>query len=154
MSFKNELLDLIRKEMREQLARLTAAAKDAHAAATDPDAQAEGKYDTRSLEASYLASGQARQLEELTESLRVLESFTPREYGLEEAIDAGALVETSLDDEVTWFLLAPSAGGHSRQHDDRDVTLLTPSSRLYQALLGKSVGTIVEETGHFITEIE
>ena len=62
---KDRLLDAIRAELRARFDRLTRAAKDAHAAATDPGSKAESKYDTRSLEASYLAAGQARQLEDL-----------------------------------------------------------------------------------------
>lgn len=56
---KSELLELIRAELRARLDRLAKAAMDAHAAATDPGSKAESKYDTRSLEESYLATGQA-----------------------------------------------------------------------------------------------
>ena len=62
---KSELYELIRSELRVRLGRLTQAALDAHAAATDPGSKAEGKYDTRSLEASYLARGQAQQVAEM-----------------------------------------------------------------------------------------
>jgi hypothetical protein len=154
MSSKAELLAHIRKSFGTQHERLLQAARDAHAAATDPDAKAESKYDTRSLEASYLASGQARQLEETTEALRLLEGFQPRDFELDDPIDAGALVELSKDDETEFYLLAPAAGGMSVTHQGREITLLTPSSRLYQAMLGATVGTTLEETGHMVTELE
>ena len=61
MSPKAALLDRIRKHLSDRLDRLSQAARDAHAAATDPGSKAESKYDTRSLEASYLAmAGMAR----------------------------------------------------------------------------------------------
>lgn len=154
MSYKLELLKHIRSELGRQLARLTLAARDAHAAATDPDAKAESKYDTRSLEASYLASGQARQVDEMTDALRMLEAFEPTDFDIADTIEAGALVELTLGDENQHFLLAPSSGGFTVVLDDREVTLLTPSSRLYQALLGKTVGSTIEGTGHIVTEIE
>ena len=56
---KSTLLEKIRMELKASLEGLTKAALDAHAAATDPGSKAESKYDTRSLEASYLAAGQA-----------------------------------------------------------------------------------------------
>jgi hypothetical protein len=154
MSPKSELLAHIRTELRTRLQRLTVAARDAHAAATDPDAKAESKYDTRSLEASYLASGQARQVEDMADALRLLESFDPPDFRMEDPIDAGALVELSLDDETEYFLLAPASGGLSLLHQGREITLLTPSSRLYQAMLGCTLGSELPDSGHVVTEIE
>ena len=154
MSFKAELLDHIRDQLEQQLNRLAQAARDAHAAATDPDAKAESKYDTRSLEASYLASGQARQVEEMTEALRLLKSFEPPDFEASDTVEPGALVEILADDETQHFLLAPASGGLDVVLDGREVTLLTPSSRLYQSLLGASVGTTLPETGQLVTEIE
>ena len=60
---KQALMDVIRKQLKERLDRLTRAAKESQQAATDPDSKAESKYDTRNLEASYLAVGQAKQVE-------------------------------------------------------------------------------------------
>ncbi|MEM9081461.1 MAG: hypothetical protein AAGC74_12300, partial [Verrucomicrobiota bacterium] len=60
---KDEILEAVRKELAGRLAALGRAVSDSAAAATDPDSKAESKYDTRSLEMSYLAAGQARQAE-------------------------------------------------------------------------------------------
>lgn len=153
MTPKAELITSIRTHLRSHLERLEAAARDSHAAATDPDAKAESKYDTRSLEASYLASGQARQLEEMGEALRLLESFEPPDFEVDDAVAPGALVELLRDDEEELYLLAPAAGGLSVEHQGREITLLTPQSRLFQALIGKSVGSSLPDTGHLLTEI-
>ena len=75
MTLKSKLLDRIRSELRAHFDRLTGAARDAHAAATDPGSKAESKYDTRNLEASYLAKGQARQVEEVAEAVRIFDSL-------------------------------------------------------------------------------
>jgi len=75
MSSKSALLERIRAELRARFERLAAAAREAHAAATDPGSKAESKYDTRNLEASYLATGQARQVEELAAAIRIFETF-------------------------------------------------------------------------------
>ena len=108
---KDRLLDAIRAELRARFDRLTRAAKDAHAAATDPGSKAESKYDTRSLEASYLAAGQARQLEDLARDLGLFDAVTLPAFAIDDPVDAGALVEADLHGESTWFLLAPAAGG-------------------------------------------
>jgi hypothetical protein len=153
MNPKERLLDAIRAELRSRFDRLTRAARDAHAAATDPGSKAEGKYDTRSLEASYLAAGQARQVDELAEDIAVFESLILRGFSAEDEIEAGALVEVDLDGDSSWFLLAPAAGGLEVEWEGREVTLLTPSSALYQRLLGMRMGDSGEDPELFVSEV-
>ena len=137
---KSAILTRIRTELRARLDRLSKAAFEAHAAATDPGSKAEGKYDTRSLEASYLAAGQARQVDELAESVRIFETLTLPDFEMDDAIDAGALVEVALNGESGFFLLVPSSGGLVIMHEDQEITLLTPDSGLYRKLLELRVG--------------
>jgi hypothetical protein len=142
---KARLLELIRNELRAQLLRLTQAAQEAHAAATDAGSKAESKYDTRNLEASYLASGQAKQVDELAEALRLFEAFDATISDGGDAIVMGALVETSFSSHNAWFLLAPSAGGLEIECEGHEVTVLTPASPLYQQLLGKRLGEVLNK---------
>ena len=139
-AMKSDLLEKIRAELRCQLERLSKAASEAHAAATDPGSRAEGKYDTRSIEASYLAVGQARQVDELAQAARIFETLTLPAFALSDGIDAGALVEADLAGETVFFLLVPAAGGMTLAYEDSEVTLLTPESHLYGKLLGMSRG--------------
>ncbi len=142
---KSELLATLCAEMRRRLDVLVRAAKEAHAAATDPGSKAEGKYDTRSLEASYLASGQARQLKEMSDALQRLESAELPTFKDGEPVGPGALVDVVLGGERCYFLLSPAAGGMELMHDGRELTLLTPESPLYQKLLDMEVGDELEQ---------
>lgn len=150
---KPALLEKIRIGLRVRMDRLAKAAFDSHAAATDPGSKAEGKYDTRSLEASYLAAGQGRQVAELADAVRIFEALHLPDFGMEDRIDAGALVEVDLAGASTWFLLVPVAGGVSVTHAGREVTLLTPASGLYQKLRGLQVGDTLDEPELMVTEI-
>jgi len=141
---KSELLERIRTDLRERFDRLSKAALEAHAAATDPGSKAEGKYDTRSLEASYLAAGQARQVESLAAALRIFETLSLPGFGPYDAIDAGALVEAELAGESVFYLLVPAAGGSVIDHDGAEITLLTPASHLYEKLLEMRSGESIE----------
>nr|MCU0749472.1 hypothetical protein [Akkermansiaceae bacterium] len=96
---KTALLEQIRTELRSRLERLSRAAMEAHAAATDPGSKAEGKYDTRSLEASYLAVGQAKQVDELAEAVRIFDALVLPDFDMDDRIDAGALVEAEVNEE-------------------------------------------------------
>lgn len=141
---KSEWICKIRAELRAQLKRLSKAAQEAHAAATDPGSKAEGKYDTRSLEASYLAAGQARQVDELAASLRMFDSLSLPDFQPNDAIDAGAFVETQLNGETAYFLLVPTSGGLVIEHEGREITLLTPDSLLYRNLIDLRPGDSIE----------
>lgn len=150
---KSELLTRIRAELRARLDRLSKAAFEAHAAATDPGSKAEGKYDTRSLEASYLAAGQARQVDELAESVRVFETLSLPDFGMDDEIDAGALVEAALNGETSWFLLVPASGGLVIEHEGLEITLLTPDSALYRKLLGMRAGESLDAPRLRVVEV-
>lgn len=150
---KSRLIEKIRSDLRERLDRLARAAMEAHAAATDPSSKAESKYDTRNLEASYLASGQAKQVDELAEAFRVFEAWNPPDYEMTETIDSGALVEVEMADETCYFLLAPAAGGTVVEHEGMEITLLTPASALYQTLQGMKMGGRSANPDLMITEV-
>jgi len=153
MNPKSELLDRIRAELRAHFDRLTDAAKDAHAAATDPGSKAESKHDTRNLEASYLAKGQARQVEEVAEAVRIFEALVLPEFGIDDPIDAGALVEVDLNGGSAFFLLAPVGGGMTLDHFGAELTVLTPESPMYQCLLGLRTGDSHDSPALTVTEV-
>lgn len=143
---KSDLIEAIRAELRARLERLARAARAAHEASTDPGSKAESKYDTRNLEESYLANGQARHVKELAQTLAVFENLTLRNFSKDEEIDAGALVETKREGsgEVSYFLMAPTSGGLEVIYEGKEVTLLSPDSPLYQKLMGLNVGDSLE----------
>ncbi len=150
---KSQLIAQIRTELRAQLERLSKTAMEAHAAATDPGSKAEGKYDTRSLEASYLAAGQARQVDELAESVRIYDSLVLPDFEMADPIDAGALVEANLAGETVFFLLVPTSGGLVVSHHHMEITLLTPASELYRKLLGMRMGESLDLPALVVTEV-
>jgi len=144
---KSTLVAQILRELTRQRDRLELAAREAHAAATDPDAKAESKYDTRGLEASYLAAGQAQQAESLAEAIRTFDNASFPDFQPDDPIEPGAVVELIDDDGPAWFLLAPAAGGLEFEFEDARLTVLAPESRLYSTLLGCHAGDTVTPPG-------
>ena len=137
---KRRLLDLLRAQIAEEMATLVAAAKASHEAATHEEARPENDKDTRALEQSYLARGQAARVEELQEVATRLKFLELRAYDDEGPIGPGALVEVDVDDEEATFFLVPVGGGRKVRLDDRDVMVVTTTSPVGRALLGKEVG--------------
>ena len=150
---KAEIFNQLIVFLRRQLAKMTEAARTTHEASTGDEAKAEGKYDTRGLEASYLAEAQAEQCRKLAHSLHIIESLTINDLPPDSPVDAGALVETELDGTLCYYLLTPCAGGVSIDYQGCEITTLSPDSPLYQSLLGKRCGDILDPSGIMILEI-
>lgn len=151
---KSAIVESVREQVRAQYGRALAALAGATEAATGDDTRAEGKYDTRGLEASYLAAGQAEQADELAEALAQLEAFEFPDYDLDDPIGPGALIEVDLADELQYFLLSPAGGGLTCETGDGEtVTVLGPSAPLRSQLLGKTTGDSVADSGMMILEV-
>jgi hypothetical protein len=133
---KRALVDLIIAHLTAELGRFANAARSAQAEATNEQSKAENKYDTRGLEASYLAHGQSRQARETEVARQQLANLPLRDFGAEDAVDLGALVEL----DGTLYFIGPSAGGTEVMHEGREVLVITPQSPLGQELIGKRRG--------------
>jgi hypothetical protein len=151
---KAHLVESLRIELKQRYERAVAALAGAHEAATGADTRAENKYDTRGLEASYLAAGQAEQAEELQRGLGALEAFEFRDFDFDDEIETGTLVEAEKDDKLLYYLLAPAGGGLVLTSDTGEmVTVLGPGAPLAMALKGKTAGIILSEPELIILEI-
>ena len=122
-----------------ELERFARAADDAQAGATDEQSKAENKYDTRGLEASYLAHGQSRQAAETAYARQQLAAMSVRNFAADEAIELGALVELEAAGECSWYLVAPAGGGREVLCEV-EITVVTPASALGSQLIGKRIG--------------
>jgi len=139
---KDAILAAVREAIAAEHARMIAAADDARAAATHEEARPENDKDTRAIEASYLARGQAMRVEELGEMVTRLRFLQLRTFGVEDPIDLTALVTLEVDgEEVPWrALLLPVAGGVTVEVDGVEIRVLTPAAPLGRALVGKRMG--------------
>lgn len=136
---------LILETLRADLEVTERSVQTAYEAATHEENVAENKYDTLGLEASYLAAGQARRVEEIRQALQVCQSLVLRAYDAQRGIEIGALL--CLEDtheRVQWLFLAPDAAGLKVDVQGQSVTAITPRSPLGQSLLGKFAGDEVE----------
>ena len=134
---KRALIKKIIAELTSGLEAYLRAARAAHAEATHEQSKAENKYDTRGLEASYLARGQSKQAAELEAAIAAFEKLDARNYGAGEPIDLGALVELESAGERTLYFIGPKAGGTEVMHQKREVLVITPQSPLGEQLVGR-----------------
>ena len=138
------MLKAIVAALRAELATFTRAAQAARAEATDPQSRAEHKYDTRGLEASYLAAGQARQVAELEAALAAFAALPTRKFAADEAIALGALVELEQNGAADFYFLGPCAGGTEVKCGAHEILVITPQSPLGAQLQGRRSGDVIE----------
>jgi hypothetical protein len=119
----------------------------AHSEATDEQNKAENKYDTRGLEASYLARGQSHQALETMQAIQLFRSLPLREFAADDAIELGALVELDHGGEKLYFFIGPRAGGTEVEIEGATVLVLTPQSPLGQQLSGMRAGDSIQRAG-------
>lgn len=132
----NQLIDVAKKELHE----LEAAAAANKEFATDQEFKAESKYDTRALEASYLASAEAKRVEELKLEVQILEEVDPEQSQKLGEISIGALVELEHKDVTRNYFLIPTAGGTMLQAEGKPVLVVSVFSPIGDAMLGLKTG--------------
>jgi transcription elongation GreA/GreB family factor len=116
------------------------AAQFSRAEATHESSKAESKYDTRGLEASYLARGQSKQAAELEAAIAEFEKLPLKKFGAEDSIALGALVELENGGENLFYFIGPRAGGTEILHNKKEILVITPQSPLGEQLIGKKPG--------------
>ncbi|NIF29861.1 GreA/GreB family elongation factor [Pantoea sp. Tr-811] len=137
---KATLLTRIVAALETDMEVLRRAAQTAYEAATAEENIAENKYDTLGLEASYLATGQARRTAEIRQALVTYQQLLLREYDPARGVQVSNLV--TLEDEDGGrrrLFLGPEAAGLKVGEGEGLVTVITPRSPLGQLLVGKRV---------------
>ncbi len=137
---KRTILKKVLAELAEELASYARAAQAAHAEATDPQNKAENKYDTRGLEAAYLAGAQSRQAAETQSAIEAFEKLPLKEFGPKDPVDLSALVELEAGGERSYFLLGPSKGGLEVSQNGKEIIVITPHAPLGAQLIGRKAG--------------
>ena len=110
--------------------------------ATHEQAKPENDKDTRALEQSYLARGQAQRIEGLKADLAAIKLTPIRSFEADQPIAVGALVVIEEEDAERTLWLAPQGGGTQLQGGK--IQVVTPAAPLGRALLGKREGDDLE----------
>ena len=143
---KKALIGKVIAALRSELEVYFRAAHASRAEATHEQSKAENRYDTRGLEASYLARGQSKQAAELENAIAEFENLNARKFTANDSIDVGALVELEHNRERTFYFIGPKAGGTEVTHEKKEILVITPQSPLGSQLIGKKQGERLQLT--------
>jgi len=122
-------LKAVLQEALDAVERMAAMARDE---TTSGETRAEGKYDTRATEASYLARGQAWRIAELRKLSAWFETFSVDRPFDPCTVRVGALVELTGDQDETVFV-AP-IGGTKAEVDGQIVRVISLASPMGSAM--------------------
>ena len=123
----------------------TQSALSAHEAATHGEnPRPEDQYDTRGLEASYLAGAQSRRAMELEEALALYRHLDLATFTQKTPISSTALVELDCEGKRSFYLLMPLRGGMTVTFEGKQIQTVTPQSPMGSALLGRRVGDEIQ----------
>ena len=144
---KQTVLHAIIDTLKVDLGVAQRAAQTAYETATHEENIAENKYDTLGLEASYLAAGQARRVEEIRQSLLLYQKLSLAPFDEQRGIQTGDLVtlQTATGAEQQLFL-GPDAAGLKIHLENAIITVITARAPLGQSLLGKFEGDELQIT--------
>lgn len=139
---KRALRDELLRLLEEDLRAAEAAHRTTMAGATHAEAKPENDKDTRALEQTYLARGQAMRVEELTTGVAEVQGMPVRPIAADKPVSLGALVRVNDGHETRLYFVAPQGGG--AKLEGGAVHVVTPKSPLGRGLIGKRTGEMCE----------
>lgn len=152
---KEEIRNQLLAKLREELDYLRNLQENARREATHEESRPENEHDTRAVEASYLAAGQAKKYVELERSAAIVKDIRLRDCTEADPIALGSLIELSSGAETMRLLLLPVCGGYSLETNAGKVQIISPESLLGRELLDKFIGDeiIIQTRGRKSYEI-
>lgn len=137
---KKRIVDTLINKVKEDIKQAEAASDSASEYVKEGDIKSDGKYDTRGIEAGYLAGAQQRRVEELKLELQLLEEIPVRDFSKNEEVSIGALVDIKFNGQVRKYFVAPTAGGTMINIDGVTILVISTFSPIGDAVFGTKVG--------------
>lgn len=135
---KNQIIQHLKAKIEQELGELKKIYETARAHATEDDLQSEGKYDTRRVEASYLASAQRKRVEELEQELQLIDEMDLEHTG--KILSVGSLVTLEHNGLTRRYFISSTAGGTMVQLEGETILCLSAFSPIGSAAIGLEVG--------------
>ena len=139
---KRDLKAELTRALEAELAAMEGSYKAAREAATHEEAKPENDKDTRALEQSYIARGQALRINEMRIGLTEVSAMPAEPFRASSPAAMGALIEIDDDGRPRVVFLAPAGGGMTLASST--VQVVTTKSPLGRTLLGKRAGDFCE----------
>ncbi len=135
---KEKLVEALKEKVKEELSEIKKAFKSSHSLATDSEMKAEGKYDTRSIEAGYIAGAQQKRVQELEQELGLLDEINVNH--LPDTVSVGSIVEIEFNDLTRMYFISSTGGGSFIPIDGQTVMVISAFSPIGSEVIGLGPG--------------
>ncbi len=138
LKIKNELINRLETELKE----IESAAHSSREYANQDDIKSEGKYDTRAIEASYMAQAQEVRVEELKQDLSMIKEIEVEHRSSH--IELGSLTLLEQNGRDVWYFISSALGGTMLNIDDYLILVISVFSPVGSEALNLEVGDTFE----------
>lgn len=138
---KKIILKSLIENLQLELNEVESAANSTRDLANQDDLKSEGKYDTRAIEASYLASAQMKRVEEIKTDIQMLEDI---EIQNSQKIQMGSLALIEHKGNERYYFLTSTSGGTMLKINNENILVISVFSPLGNGALGLSEGESFE----------
>ena len=138
---KKIILEKLIGNLRKELIEVEKAAKSTRDLVTADDLKSEGKYDTRAIEASYLASAQLKRVDEIKADIQMLEET---ELVNANKLQLGSLALLEHNGQDRYYFLTSTSGGTMLTVEGNTILVISVFSPLGNEALGLQTGESFE----------
>lgn len=140
---KKKIVEVLIEKLNAELIEVEGAAKSTRDLVQADDLKSEGKYDTRAIEAGYLASAQNKRVEEIKLDIQMLEDLATQ---IEPAtkLQLGSLGLIDCNGQKRLYFLSTTSGGSMIMIDNHPILVISVFSPIGDAALGLGVGETFE----------
>ena len=139
---KVKIVEFLENKLKNELQAIADIAENSKKEATHSDMKPESKYDTRAIEASYLAGAQAKRVFEIIRDLDELQSLEIEKT--HEQASIGSVLTLDYNNFESHYFISPTTGGFFVQIENKSYMILGINSPIAQASIGLQAGESFE----------
>lgn len=134
---KSLLLEELKSRIKRELEQAKEAFDTTRKHATDEELKADGKYDTRSIEAGYLAGAQKKRVDELELELGLLDEVNIDHKP--DKVSVGSMVSLEHNNQVRLYFISSTSGGSMIKVEGQVVLVISAFSPIGSEVIGLEV---------------
>ncbi|GAB4015152.1 MAG: hypothetical protein Fur0010_13890 [Bdellovibrio sp.] len=131
---KEQILSELKQTVQKSLDMARAAYLSDHEGAISGESKSEGKYDTRAIEAGYIAGAQKARMEELEQEMALLDEIDLDH--LPQTASVGSLLELKTEDHSKIYFISSTAGGTVLDVNDHKILVISAFSPIGVEVIG------------------
>ncbi len=135
---KNDIVRLLKDQVKEEISKAKTAYESTHSLATSSEMKAEGKYDTRSIEAGYMAGAQKKRIDELELEMGLLDEINTEHDATN--VSVGSLVSIEYNSMERLYFISSTSGGSMLKLGDQAILVISAFSPIGSEVIGLEVG--------------